>query len=80
HPAGWRRGQRSWQPSPPARTLGGMWIIAAAVAAVLGVVIAIGRRQRRGGDGTLPPRPMPDDVLTETQAQSRRLLGPTFGG
>ncbi|HEY0902972.1 MAG TPA: hypothetical protein VGE14_03705 [Marmoricola sp.] len=57
-----------------------MWIVAAAGAAFLGVVVVIGRRQRRGGDGTKPPRPLPDDAFTETQAQARRLLGPTAGG
>ena len=28
----------------------------------------------------LPPQSLPDDVLTETQAQARRLMGPTYGG
>lgn len=57
-----------------------MWIVAATGAAFLGIMIVLGRRQRRGGDGTEAPRPLPDDALTETQAQARRLLGPTAGG
>jgi hypothetical protein len=57
-----------------------MWIIAAAGAAFLGAVIVVGRRQRRGGDGTKPPRSARDDVLSQTQAEARRLLGPTAGG